>query len=312
MPLVSPARACGRSRTWPRTACLPTIRLALSAPFTDAAAGGEREPPRAQRPARRARPRSPTRPRARRRSLRGRPGAHRGRNTIRTAGGPVGGRRARPAGAAQGSRSPPARPRGRRDHAVARRPPRTSARAPSRPAPRACARAAPASASSQRQQPLGDRLDGAVVDAGRTASAAACAGTPRGERLADLRQARVGRADRQRPAGGGLGGDHPEGLGEGARHDQRLARGQQLGELLVLEAAGEHDPLAAAPRRPPGSARARSPARPSRNASRWRSGARARRPPPSSAAARPARSPARRSRSPSPQSAARSRSRPSR
>ena len=56
----------------------------------------------------------------------------------------------------------------------------------------------------------------------------------------------MGGADRQRAAGGGLGGDHAERLGERARHDERLARGQQLRELLVVEPPGEHDALGSA------------------------------------------------------------------
>ena len=57
--------------------------------------------------------------------------------------------------------------------------------------------------------------------------------------------------DRQHPAGRGLGGDHPERLREGARHDQRLGAGQQLGDLVVLEPADELDRAGGAPRRPP-------------------------------------------------------------
>ena len=82
-------------------------------------------------------------------------------------------------------------------------------------------------------------------------------------------------ADRQRAASGSLGGDHPERLREGARHDHRLACRQQLGELLVLEAAAEHDALLAAPRAAVEVARrARRRRELSRKASRWRSGAR--------------------------------------
>ena len=53
----------------------------------------------------------------------------------------------------------------------------------------------------------------------------------------------MGGADRQHAAGRRLGGHHAERLGERARHDQRLARRQQLGQLLVVEATGEHDAL---------------------------------------------------------------------
>ena len=64
------------------------------------------------------------------------------------------------------------------------------------------------------------------------------------------RQARVVRDDRQRTAGRRLRGDHPERLRERARDHHRLAGGQQLGELVVLEPPGEDDALGrAAPRR---------------------------------------------------------------
>ena len=46
-----------------------------------------------------------------------------------------------------------------------------------------------------------------------------------GERLADLGGARVRGRDRQRAGGGGLRGDHPERLREGAREDERVRRG---------------------------------------------------------------------------------------
>ncbi len=59
----------------------------------------------------------------------------------------------------------------------------------------------------------------------------------------------MGCADGQRPAGGSLGGHHPEGLGERARHHHRAARGQQLRQLLVLQATGQQDPLRQRPGR---------------------------------------------------------------
>ena len=49
------------------------------------------------------------------------------------------------------------------------------------------------------------------------------------------------RADRKRPRRSGLGGHHPEGLGKGARNHQCLARREQVDELGVLQAPGEHD-----------------------------------------------------------------------
>ena len=63
------------------------------------------------------------------------------------------------------------------------------------------------------------------------------------ERLGDLGQARVARHDRQRPGRRALGGDHPERLRERARRHQRLGRRQQVGQLVVLQAAREGDAL---------------------------------------------------------------------
>jgi hypothetical protein len=50
----------------------------------------------------------------------------------------------------------------------------------------------------------------------------------------------------QRPAGGRLGGDHPERLRERAGHDHRVCRGEQIGEFAVIEPAGPDDPVAQA------------------------------------------------------------------
>ena len=73
-----------------------------------------------------------------------------------------------------------------------------------------------------------------------------------GERARDLAQPGVVRDDRQRAAGGGLGRDHPERLGERARDRHRLGGGQQVRQLGVIEPAGEGDavePAAARGRR---------------------------------------------------------------
>ena len=59
-----------------------------------------------------------------------------------------------------------------------------------------------------------------------------------GERARDLAEPGVVGDDRQGAAGGGLGGDHAEGLGERARDRHRLGRGQQVGELGVVEPPG--------------------------------------------------------------------------
>ena len=141
----------------------------------------------------------------------------------------------------------------------------------------------------------------ALSSIGNESHAAACAGTARGEHVAHLGQPRMRGADRQHAAGGGLRGDHPEGLGEGARHDQRLrtraaarraprAPGGPLSTTLSPSARrGRQIALALAPREDS-----------SRKASRWRSGRRLAAD--SSSSARPARaiSPAR-SMSPAPE-----------
>ena len=109
------------------------------------------------------------------------------------------------------------------------------------------------------------------------------------------------------PAGGALGGDHAERLREGARDDERLGGRQQVGELVVLEPAGEGDArrsaaraVARQERRSSGSsrpssapsrvARGRRPPAPPERSSASRGSRRSRRPP----AARPglARAPA--------------------
>ena len=66
------------------------------------------------------------------------------------------------------------------------------------------------------------------------------------QRARDLAEPRVVGDDRQRAAGGGLGGDHPERLGERARDRHRLGRGQQVGELGVVEPPGPRDAVAQA------------------------------------------------------------------
>jgi len=77
-----------------------------------------------------------------------------------------------------------------------------------------------------RGQPAGEtggqRRHGAVVDRERE-PAGGFGGNGAGKRGADLGEPGVRSADRQRAACGGLGGDHPERLGERARHDHRLA-----------------------------------------------------------------------------------------
>ena len=177
-----------------------------------------------------------------------------------------------PLTAPAGSSSSPSR---RRDHAARHALPRP-ALAHGRDEPRARLSPQRRSAAQPAGDALGERRDGAVVDGEASSHGGRRRGTACGERVAHLGEPRVRGADRQHAARGGLGRDHPERLGERARHDQRAACGQQLGELVVLEAPGEHDPLAERRGRRE-VALARSPSSPSRNASRCRSGALARR-----------------------------------
>ena len=58
-----------------------------------------------------------------------------------------------------------------------------------------------------------------------------------GERARDLGHAGVARDDRQRAARRGLGGDHPERLGERARHRERVGGGQHVGRAPRAPAA---------------------------------------------------------------------------
>ena len=74
----------------------------------------------------------------------------------------------------------------------------------------------------------------------------------------DLGQARVARDERRRAGGGGLGGDHPERLGEDRRDDRRVREREQVDEVPVLERAGEERAAARrAARAPRGSRRSR-------------------------------------------------------
>ena len=58
----------------------------------------------------------------------------------------------------------------------------------------------------------------------------------------DLGQARVPRDERRRPGRGGLGGDHPERLGEDRRNDADVRKWKQVHEVAVLERAREERP----------------------------------------------------------------------
>ena len=126
----------------------------------------------------------------------------------------------------------------RRRSRCARRRPRSSARAPRRRSPRACARAARPAPSSQLGEPVGELRR---PRAGRPRRSAT--GAPRRDAAAASARATSAMPEwpattGQRAAGGRLGGDHAERLGERARHRHRLRGGQHVGELLVLEPAG--------------------------------------------------------------------------
>ena len=120
---------------------------------------------------------------------------------------------------------------------------RARPRAPPAPArPHACARdRGPASRQAARaRQPPRDRprRRGARRDP-----------DPRRRRAAwRPRASRVIGGDRGHAAGRGLRGDHPERLGERARHRERVRGGHHVRDLVVLEAASDQD----RPRRLPG------------------------------------------------------------
>ena len=256
MPLVPRGRACGRRRTSPRTAACrrsgwrvaaldPSSRLArIASDPQRAGAGADGEPPRPLPGG------SPGRLQRRSSSAGGTLSEGSGVPTARP--GSIGGLL---------SRSPQAAPirLERRRSRPRRRPPRTSVRGPSRPARPASASAARASASSQPTT-RSAIASTARSSTGKDSSSPAAGGTPAASASLTSASPEWAALIGKRPAGGRLRGDHPEGLREGARHDERLARGQQLGELLVLEPAGEHDALGERGRGRAGSARAARPA----------------------------------------------------
>ena len=98
-----------------------------------------------------------------------------------------------------------------------------------------------------RLQPAGQRRRPARGTApgprSKPSSGRASAGTAPASVSATSPRPRVARHHGQRAAGGRLGGDHPERLGERARHDHRLGGGEQVGELGVVEPAGPHHPV---------------------------------------------------------------------
>ena len=130
--------------------------------------------------------------------------------------------------------------RPRRPARRGRPPPSSTAARPSR---RGAARASLATAGVERQpavEALGDRRHGAVVERERDqpgASGGSSAASARLTSAAPEWPADTGQDARRR----GLGGDHPERLGEGAREDQGVACGHQAADLVVLEPAGEGD-----------------------------------------------------------------------
>ena len=161
-------------------------------------------------------------------------------------------------------------PLGGGDAPCGRRRPTTSARGSRRRSPPAWRRGRPSSAPSQpiRQAASSSTASGPTA---KDNQARAGSGNALGERLGHLGQTGMAGDDRQRTGRGALGGDHPERLGEDARRHQRLGGGQQVGELVVLEPAGEGDAIESGPARAakaqPGSSRPSS-ARGSRRARR--------------------------------------------
>ena len=63
------------------------------------------------------------------------------------------------------------------------------------------------------------------------------------EPFGDLGESRMASDDRRAAGGRGLGGNHPERLGEDRRHDDRIHERDQVDEMAVLERAGEERPL---------------------------------------------------------------------
>ncbi len=99
---------------------------------------------------------------------------------------------------------------------------------------------APSHASSRPAEPFDDRaLQREGEQRRRPPGGAASASAP----ATSARPGVVG-ADRQRPAGGRLGRDHPERLREGAGDDLGGERRQQVAQLVVLQPPGPDDPLA--------------------------------------------------------------------
>ena len=150
------------------------------------------------------------------------------------------------------------------------RPPRRSAPGRSRRAPRASAPRTSSGACSQATTRSASSRHRVALERERQPRHAPRLGHGLGELGADLLQAGVRGADRQDAAGGRLGGDHAERLGERARHDLRLAGGQQVDELGVLEPPDDDEPLGQRLRR----LEVRASSTVSRNACRKRSGAR--------------------------------------
>ena len=232
MPLVSAWASVWHEPHLATNACLPTIRFASSPPLTaqpavpSASATSSATPPMRLTACRAYGP-SPDARLLARGKLTAKPYP-----TRRRAGKILGSRRGAGAhGSSSASRSPLAAaitPRATPSHDQRSR---TVATSPARVRAR--------SSASADSQPM------IAAASARTASsstandshAAASAGIAPREHRADLGEARVRRADRHRAACRRLGGDHPERLGKRARHDHRLAGGEQIGELLVLESA---------------------------------------------------------------------------
>ena len=131
-------------------------------------------------------------------------------------------------------------PRARRRSRPPRRAPSSTARAPAPPAPAPRARR---SSAGRASQPLMRSAIASHRIVGPTSKerSAGVLGHRLGELARDLPHPGVVGRDRRHSAGGGLGGDHPEGLGEDARHHQRLRGRHHLGDLGVLQPAADRD-----------------------------------------------------------------------
>ena len=151
-----------------------------------------------------------------------------------------------------------ARRAARRPRRGLRAPPPPSSRAGSpSPAGRLWPRAASGvrSSASQALSRSAIALTGSPSRANETRGAASAGSSSASARLTSSAPG-VGGRDRQHAGGGGLGGDHPERLREGAGEDEGVGSRDERPDLVVLEAARRRRRCRPPPTRPPGSRRA--------------------------------------------------------